>query len=66
MIDVKLLQEEKVPYPIFVTEFGIVTDVKPEQFSKAPPIIFVISQSKFLIRADVNRFLHHVDHSPLH
>ena len=39
VIDVKPLQPEKANLPILVTEFGIVTDVKPLQNWKAPPII---------------------------
>ena len=41
MIDVKLLQAEKAPLPILVTELGIVTDVKLLQPSKVLPLILV-------------------------
>jgi hypothetical protein len=35
--EVKLLQPEKAPFPMFVTLLGIVTEVKPLQPEKAPP-----------------------------
>ena len=41
MIDVKLKQKSKAYFPILVTEFGIVTDVRPLQLLKAlSPIVF--------------------------
>ena len=37
--DIKSEQPAKADTPILVTEFGMVTDVKPLQLTKAPPII---------------------------
>ena len=39
MTEVKLLQPEKAPSAILVTELGIVTEVRPLHPSKAPPFI---------------------------
>ena len=33
--DVKLVHPQKMPFPIYVTEFGMVIDVKPVQPEKA-------------------------------
>ena len=41
MTDVKLVQPKKAPFPILVTELGIVIDVKPLHSEKALfPILF--------------------------
>ena len=40
MTDVKPLHSEKAQSPILVTEFGIVTDVKPLHFSYLEVIVY--------------------------
>ena len=39
MTEVRPLHPKKASFPILVTELGIVTEVRPMQLEKAPPII---------------------------
>ena len=47
MTDVKLLQSLKALYPILVTEFGIVIDVRPVHLPKAHSPILVTGYFEF-------------------
>ena len=46
------LHPQKAFFPILVTEFGIVTDVKPLQNLKASPILVTVYSSSFTFIED--------------